>query len=585
MARDVTAAELLGMTLWEVAPQIIGGAIHQELDRAMRERRSAEFEGYSEATGRWLEVRVYPIEDGLMGYTHDITDRKSTQEEMSRRAEQQALVAELGQRALASEDLEVLFDEAVGLVARTLDVEFAGIAEMVPGGEQIVVRAGIGWREDFVGRRIEREGRDSLLGYTLRCRKPVIVEDMATDRRFTASAAARDHGVVSALSVMIASPDEPFGVLEALSTRRRPFSASEVSFVQAVANVLASAVERGRAQERLGEVREAERSRIARDLHDDALQELTDALVEARRGRSAGLAPDAADRLVSTLQRVSEQLRGAIYDLRPTGEGRPFPEALRALVDVHRAMTVDCEIELDIAPAVPIGALGDRGTEVLRIVGEALTNARRHSGARRVRVTARGSEAGLCVEVTDDGRGFDPADHPSAADGSGIKGMGERAALLGGHLDVRSTPGTGTTVRIELGRAQPHGRPRAAGRILLVEDQTAVRHAIAAMFEHAPDLDVVAQASTLAEAREMLREIDVAILDLGLPDGYGGDLIAELRDVNPRAQALVLSASLDPEELARAVDSGAAATLDKATDLADLVDAARRLHRAAAPPA
>jgi GAF domain-containing protein len=71
---------------------------------------------------------------------------------------------------------------------------------------------------------------------------------------------------------MIASPDGPFGVLGAVSTRRRTFSPSDVSFVQSVANVLASAVERSRAQERLNEVKEAERSRIARDLHDDALR-------------------------------------------------------------------------------------------------------------------------------------------------------------------------------------------------------------------------------------------------------------------------------------------------------------------------
>jgi anti-sigma regulatory factor (Ser/Thr protein kinase) len=71
-------------------------------------------------------------------------------------------------------------------------------------------------------------------------------------------------------------------------------------------------------------------------------------------------------------------------------------------------MAVDCETDLGIAQETPIGVLGHRGSDVLRIVGEALTNARRYSGTRHVRVTARGSERGLCVEVTDDGRGLDP---------------------------------------------------------------------------------------------------------------------------------------------------------------------------------
>jgi DNA-binding NarL/FixJ family response regulator len=115
-------------------------------------------------------------------------------------------------------------------------------------------------------------------------------------------------------------------------------------------------------------------------------------------------------------------------------------------------------------------------------------------------------------------------------------------------------------------------------RVLLVEDHTAVRQAIAAMFEREPDFDVVGQAGSLAGARRLLREVDVAVVDLGLPDGYGGDLIKELSDVNPRAQALVLSASLDRAETARAVQYGAAGTLDKTARLAEVVNAVRRLR-------
>jgi PAS domain S-box-containing protein len=343
--------------------------------------------------------------------------------------------------------------------------------------------------------------------------------------------------------------------------------------------------ERKRAEERFSEVREAERRRIARDLHDDALQELTDALVQVDRGRSAGLGPEAAGQLVSSLKRVDQQLRGAIYDLRLSDDvGRPFPEALGALVDVHRALAVECEIGLDVSWETSTSLVGNRGVEVLRIVGEALTNARRHSGARNVRVSARGSDGSICVEVTDDGRGVDPDAAASGIDGMGIKGMHERAALLGGDLDIRSAPGTGTTIHFEFGPRQHDEPPTTTARILLVEDHAAVRQAIAGMFEQQADLDVVGQAGSLADAREMLQDVDVAVVDLGLPDGYGGDLIRELRDVNPGAQAVVLSASLDPSEVARAIDMGAAVALDKTANLDQLVDTVRRLHRGAAPP-
>jgi nitrate/nitrite-specific signal transduction histidine kinase len=102
-------------------------------------------------------------------------------------------------------------------------------------------------------------------------------------------------------------------------------------------------------------------------------------------------------------------------------EDRPFAELLAALVEVNREPAVDGEILLNVADGVPAGPLGRRGTEILRIVGEALVNARRHSGARHIRVDARMAGEQLCVEVTDDGRGFDPHTPPAA--GSGIRGM------------------------------------------------------------------------------------------------------------------------------------------------------------------
>jgi DNA-binding NarL/FixJ family response regulator len=114
-------------------------------------------------------------------------------------------------------------------------------------------------------------------------------------------------------------------------------------------------------------------------------------------------------------------------------------------------------------------------------------------------------------------------------------------------------------------------------RVLVVEDQPAIRQAIASEFERDPDFELVGKAGSLAEARGMLKGADVAILDLDLPDGFGGDLIPELRAANPAAHAVVLTSTFNPAERMGAIQSGAAAVLDKMTHLGDVAQAIRRL--------
>lgn len=116
-------------------------------------------------------------------------------------------------------------------------------------------------------------------------------------------------------------------------------------------------------------------------------------------------------------------------------------------------------------------------------------------------------------------------------------------------------------------------------RIMLVEDQADFRDLLALLLGREPDLEVVAQAGSLAEARGHAATLrfDVAVLDLGLPDGNGADLIEELRASAPGAAVLVLSASLDPANLEKAKRSGADEILDKFARPEEIVDTIKRL--------
>jgi len=116
-------------------------------------------------------------------------------------------------------------------------------------------------------------------------------------------------------------------------------------------------------------------------------------------------------------------------------------------------------------------------------------------------------------------------------------------------------------------------------RVLLVEDQADFRRLMVALLARQPDLEVVAQAGSLTEARRHAAEVsfDVAVLDLGLPDGNGADLIADLRGSNPDAAVLILSTSLDSASLEKAAEAGANEIMDKLATPVELIGTIRRL--------
>ena len=118
--------------------------------------------------------------------------------------------------------------------------------------------------------------------------------------------------------------------------------------------------------------------------------------------------------------------------------------------------------------------------------------------------------------------------------------------------------------------------------VLLVDDHAAFRQPLALMMAWEPDLTVVAQAGSLAEARRMLAAapaVDVAVVDLQLPDGNGVDLIPALRTANPQGTVLILTASMDQSAYARAMEAGAAGVVQKLLGIREIIALVRRLSR------
>jgi PAS domain S-box-containing protein len=253
---------------------------------------------------------------------------------------------------------------------------------------------------------------------------------------------------------------DPLGVVVALDRIGDPgrFDVEDQRMLEAFAASAATGVATARsmAEERLQntiDAAEQERSRWARELHDETLQ----ALAVLRMRLSSALREESADALETAGHAAVEQiddeivkLRRLITELRPASlDTIGLEAALQALAEQHQQAAGDMEVTCDFElprdeEARPTPVLE---TAVYRLVQEALNNVSKHSMARRAHVTVRASRGLIEVEVRDDGVGFEP---PLVREGFGLVGMRERAALLGGTLDIDSTRGSGTRIRAEI---------------------------------------------------------------------------------------------------------------------------------------
>lgn len=211
---------------------------------------------------------------------------------------------------------------------------------------------------------------------------------------------------------------------------------------------------------------EAERARLARDLHDEANQALTGVLLRLQ-AIAHGVPPELAAELRETQEvatRAMQELLHLARELRPTAlDDHGLDAALRAQIERFGRQT-GVAATLDLTAGLDDAMDADGQLVTYRIVQEALSNVARHAQASAVHVEVRRRAGRAVVRIVDDGRGIDAR----SGQGLGLVGMRERALLAGGNLSVVSAPGRGTTVELTIGEARPSVPPPVAPRHPLV---------------------------------------------------------------------------------------------------------------------
>jgi diguanylate cyclase (GGDEF)-like protein/PAS domain S-box-containing protein len=255
-----------------------------EGDVLLRRRDGSEFPGH---------VRIEPIRDaageqiGIVGVFRDLTEQRLVEDRLVQRAAEQAAVAALGERALEGGPLPALLDHAMGVVANVLGSELACVLEVEDDERSFCLQAGVGFRDGLVRNlTVPADWAASQEGFTMLAKEPIVLADVGEERRFGLSDLHREHGVVSGLTVIVQGRGRPYGVLGAYARSRRVYSAEDVSFLQAVANVLANAIDRVRTEE----------DTRRRGLHDPltglpnrtlVLDRIAHALARANRGEAS----------------------------------------------------------------------------------------------------------------------------------------------------------------------------------------------------------------------------------------------------------------------------------------------------------
>ncbi|UEM04900.1 GAF domain-containing protein [Skermanella rosea] len=353
----------------------------------------------------------------------------------------QSALAEFGRQALMVDDLDALLHEAVVLAAQGLGVGRAKVMERLPGGDRLLMRAGVGWRPGLEGVLMVDAGSRSSGGYTLATGTPVIADDIETETRFDVPQFLREHGIRSLINVIIQGRGDPFGVLEVDSDERRNFNQEDVDFLQSYANILAAAIERRSSNEALARLAE-ERAVLLRELQHrvkNNLQIITSLLnMQIRRvgtGEVEGQLRIIGSR-VETLRVVHDSLFEA-GSVERIGLPRYLRTLCESLLAFHGARAEDVTLdfaaddaEAGVDTTVPLGLLINEF--IVNSLQHAFSGIGQEGGGRIALRLDRTAPDGARLTLSDDGPGFDRV--KASRVGTGLQIMDVLASQLGGKL-------------------------------------------------------------------------------------------------------------------------------------------------------
>ncbi len=388
-------------------------------------------------------------------------------QDLSLRLQQQGLVAEFGRFALRNQGLQAILDEASRIAAAGLDARLAKVLQYLPAEQAFLVRSGVGWKPGVVGHATIGDDSESPAGHAFETGQPVISNDLSSELRFRTPRLLLEHGVRSAINVLVKEDGHSFGVLEVDSTYRTAFGDADVAYLQALANTLAAAI---RAQQREDSLAAAlsekesilqendrllqEKDLLIREVHHrvtNSLQIVHSTLsIQAKlveNGEARRQVEDAASRVLA-IAAVHRRLyqAGSVITTDAAAYLRALLEDMRLLLSASGDRKLELKTESFPVSADDLAHLG-------LITVELVTNAMKY-GRGTVTVAVVPSHDNVQIAVSDEGTGFPSEFNPNAATGLGLKIVSSLAKRDQGDAIVvdRSVPFSRILVTMMLSR-------------------------------------------------------------------------------------------------------------------------------------
>lgn len=451
-------------TIWQVA-ELIDPAIEAVLEReGMQQGISVALRAKGEVAGvfilgtrrsRAIHAEELTLLSAIGQQVGVAIENARLFESEQRRVEQFRAINEVGSRISSLLAVEDLLWEIARLLKETLGYYIVGLALIEE--DELVFKAGAGavWENpQFTPPRIKL-GLQGITGWVAQTGEPLLVSDVSQDPRYYSLPEASE--IRSELAAPLKAKGAVIGVLHVQSQDLDAFDEGDMTLLRSLAQQAAIAIENARLYEQAQRAATLEeRQRLARELHDSVTQSLYGVTLYAEaaaRTLSMGETARATEHLRvlrETAQEALREMRLLIFELRPPLlEQEGLVAAVRGrleAVEGRAGLRVNMETTGEIA--VPF----EVQKELYRIAQEALNNVLKHAQAQCVTVTLAQSEGMIVLEIADDGVGFDLK---AARSGLGLPGIGERVKMLSGALEIESTLGKGTLVRVTIPLENP----------------------------------------------------------------------------------------------------------------------------------